>query len=92
MLAKTARFGLLSQLCGGLECPEADFVSTWGYYESVIATDYLTLPLGWYLPADRLKQLEPFVAPDPADVFDLSDFRRAAWRASSTRNCAPSDR
>ena len=72
--AETARFGLLSQLCGGLECPEADFVSTWRYYESVIATDYLTLPLGWYLPADRLKQLEPFVAPDPSDVFDLSDY------------------
>jgi len=71
--AETARFGLLSQLCGGLECPEADTVSTWRYYESVIATDYLTLPLGWYLPKAMLGRLEPFVAPDPSVEFDLAD-------------------
>ena len=74
MLAKTARFGLLSHSAAAWSVRRPDFVSTWRYYESVIATDYLTLPLGWYLPADRLKQLEPFVAADPADVFDLSDF------------------
>jgi hypothetical protein len=63
--AETARFGLVSELCGALECDEADVLATWQYYESVIALDYLNLPLGWHIPRSRLAKLSTFVAPEP---------------------------
>lgn len=67
--AETARFGLVSELCGALECDEADTLTTWQYYESVIALDYLSLPLGWHIPRSRLANLSSFVAPDPGADF-----------------------
>lgn len=71
--AETARLALLSQLCGGWSCaPQVEWLYDWRLYESVVMTDYLTLPLGWFMPPTTIERLEKYVAPLPTDEFDLN--------------------
>lgn len=71
---ETARFALLSQLCGAYNCPpQVEDATIWQLHESVIRTDQLTLPLGWYLSADRIAALSDCVAPDANEEFDIDD-------------------
>ncbi|RUV04145.1 patatin-like phospholipase family protein [Mesorhizobium sp. M6A.T.Cr.TU.017.01.1.1] len=71
---ETARYALLSQLCGSYNCaPQVELASDWGLHESVIRTDDLTLPLGWFLPKERVARLAQMVAPKSTEVLDVPE-------------------
>lgn len=71
---ETARYALLSQLCGNYNCaPQVELASDWGLHESVIRTDDLTLPLGWFLPKERVEGLARVVAPKSTEVLDVPE-------------------
>jgi hypothetical protein len=60
----TARYGLLSQMCGAPTCSsEQEWATQLGIYESVIDTDDLTLPLGWKIRRNALVRLSKAVVP-----------------------------
>ncbi|MCV9960337.1 patatin-like phospholipase family protein [Pararhizobium sp. BT-229] len=77
---ETARYALLSQLCGKYNCaPQVELASDWGFYESVIRPDELTLPLGWHLPRERVEELARVVAPQTAVSNEMNDGVDAGW-------------
>lgn len=70
--AETARTALLATLCGGVDCPTLvgeESLPAIGYLDSVIEPDSMTLPLGWYMPPSRIRELDRVVVPDTKTEF-----------------------
>jgi hypothetical protein len=65
---ETARYGLLSLLCGAPTCQyPVGQVSEWNYAESVIDPTFMTLPLGWDIPTGSLQQIYKAIVPADGD-------------------------
>jgi hypothetical protein len=62
-LGETARFALLSAFCGQTDCsPEQEWAFQYGFFESVLDTGALGLPLAWYLSPQQVACIEANVA------------------------------
>lgn len=69
---ETARYRLLSALCGSPVCgyPQGGDASEWQYLESVIDPQFLTLPLGWDIPKHSLEAIIRSVVSKEIDAPD----------------------
>jgi len=78
----TARYGLLSQMCGAPTCSsEQEWATQLGVYESVIDTEDLTLPLGWQIRRESLTRLYDAIVPRGPTEFPDS---RPLWGTMQT--------
>ncbi len=71
--AETSRHELLLQMCGGTFCAPQTELPGWRFYESVVSPEFLTLPLGWYMPREIIDDMNRYVAPPSSEQFDLDE-------------------